>query len=266
MKIGVLVKNVPDTETKIKLTSDRSGIETQGIKYVMNPFDEYAVEAALQLKEKFKDDTTVTVMSLGPDRVVETLRTALAMGADEAVHVWDPAFEGSDMLSGAKILAKVAEKMEFDLILGGKQGIDYDSMQTCAAVAEHLGIPQVQIVIALEISDDKTSIVARRRIEGGDEVVNIKLPAVVTCEKGLNEPRYASLPGIMKAKKKEIKKIGLSDLEGLSAADVGASGSATKIVGYEPLAERAPCRMLEGEPGQQVSDLVRALREDAKVI
>jgi electron transfer flavoprotein beta subunit len=266
LKIGVLVKNVPDTESKIKLTADRSAVDEQGIKWVMSTFDEYAVEAALQLKEAFKDDTTVTVVSLGPDRVVETLRTALAMGADEAVHVWDAAFEGADMLNNAKILAKVVEPMGFDLIFGGKQGIDLDAMQTCAAVAEHLGIPQVQIVTKLDLNDDKSKLVARRRVEGGDEVVEVMIPAVVTCEKGLNEPRYASLPGIMKAKKKEIKKIGLSDLDGLSADDVGSAGSATKTVGYEPLPARSPCRMIEGEPAQQVAELVRALREDAKVI
>ena len=266
MKICVLVKNVPDTETRIRVSPDRLAIDTQGIKWVMSTFDEIAVEAGLQLKEKFKDDTTVTVISLGPDRVVETLRTALAMGADEAVHVWDPAMEGGDMLSTAKILAKVAGSMGFDIIFGGKQGIDYDSSQTCAAVAENLGIPQVQIVVAFDINDDKTGLVARRSVEGGDEVVNVKFPAVVTCEKGLNEPRYASLPGIMKAKKKEIKKITLADLDGLSEDQVGAAGSATKIIGYEPLAARPPCRMIEGDTAQQVSELVRALREDAKVI
>ena len=266
MKIVVLVKNVPDTEAKIKPTPDRTKIDTQGIKWVMNTFDEYAVEAALQLKEKFKDNSTVTVISLGPDRVLETLRTALAMGADEAVHVWDSAFEGADMLTNAKILSKVVASVGFDLIFGGKQGIDYDAAQTCAAVAEHLGIPQVQIVTKFELSDDRTTIVARRRVEGGDEVVEVKLPAVVTCEKGLNEPRYASLPGIMKAKKKEIKKVGLADLGGLTAQDVGAAGSATMVVGYETLPERPACRMIGGDPVQQVADLVRALHDEAKVI
>lgn len=266
MKIVVLVKNVPDTESKIKPTPDRTKIDTQGIKWVMNTFDEYAVEAALQFKEKFKDDTTVTVVSLGPDRVVESLRTALAMGADDAVHVWDPAFEGGDTLTNAKILARVVSALGYDLILGGKQGIDDDAAQTCAAVAEHLGIPQVQIVTKLEMNEDKKSVVARRRVEGGDEVVDVKLPAVVTCEKGLNEPRYASLPGIMKAKKKEIKKFGLSDLAGLGPQDVGAAGSATKVVGYEPLPERPPCRMIQGEPAQQAAELVRALHQDAKAI
>ncbi len=266
MKIIVLVKNVPDTESKIKPTPDRTSIDTQGIKWVMNTFDEYAVEAALQFKDKFKDDTTVTVVSLGPDRVAETLRTALAMGADTAVHVWDPAFEGGDTLNHAKILANVVSSLGYDLILGGKQGIDYDAAQTCAAVAEHLGIPQVQIVTKLEMSEDRSKLVARRRVEGGDEIVDVKLPAVVTCEKGLNEPRYASLPGIMKAKKKEIRKIGLSDLGGLTPQDVGAAGSATKVVGYAALPERSACRMIAGEPAQQAAELVRALHEEAKAI
>jgi electron transfer flavoprotein beta subunit len=266
LKIVVLVKNVPDTESKIKPTPDRKAIDTQGIKWVINTFDEYAIEAALQLKEKFKDDSTVTVVSVGPDRVVESLRTALAMGADDAVHVWDPAFEGADTLNTAKILAKVVSSLGYDLVLGGKQGIDDDAAQTCAAVAEHLGIPQVQIVTKMEMSDDKTKITARRRVEGGDEVVDVKLPAVVTCEKGLNEPRYASLPGIMKAKKKEIKKIALADLGGLSPQDVGAAGSATKVVGYETLPERPACRLIAGEPAEQAAKLVRALHEEAKVI
>jgi len=265
LKIIVLVKNVPDTESKIKPTPDRSRIDTQGIKWVMNPFDEYAVEAALQFREQFKDGTTVTAVSLGPDRVVETLRTALAMGADEAVHVWDAAFEGGDMLNHAKILAKVVDSLGFDLILGGKQGIDQDSAQTCAAVAEHLGIPQAQIVTKLEMSVDRRSLTARRRVEGGDEIVEVKLPAAITCEKGLNEPRYASLPGIMKAKKKEIKKLGLQEI-GLPASEVGAAGSTTKILSYEPLPERPPCRMIDGEPAQQVAELVRALRQDSKII
>jgi electron transfer flavoprotein beta subunit len=265
LKIIVLVKNVPDTESKIKPTPDRTKIDAQGIKWVMNPFDEYAVEAALQYRERFKDGTTVTAVSLGPDRVVETLRTALAMGADEAVHVWDAAFEGGDMLNNAKMLAKVVSSLGYDLVLGGKQGIDNDAAQTCAAVAEHLGIPQVQIVTKLEMSEDKTTLVARRRVEGGDEIVELKLPAVVTCEKGLNEPRYASLPGIMKAKKKEIKKITLQDL-GFAPGDVGAAGSATKILSYEPLPERPACRMIDGEPAQQAAELVRALRQDAKII
>jgi electron transfer flavoprotein beta subunit len=265
LKIGVLVKNVPDTESKIKLTSDQKGIEAQGIKWVMNPYDEFAVEEALQIRERLKDDTTVTIIALGPDRVVETLRTALAMGADEAIHVWDDAFEGGDSLANAKILAKCVEPMAFDLIMGGKQGIDFDSAQTLSGVAEHLGIGQVMVVTELKLADDNASVEARRRIEGADEIVSAKLPAVVGCEKGLNEPRYASLPGIMKAKKKEIKKVGLAEV-GMSAEEVGAKGANTTIVGYSPLPERAPVKMLEGEPADAAKELVRALREDAKVV
>jgi len=265
LKIGVLVKNVPDTESKIKLTADQSGIESQGIKYVMNTYDEYAVEEALLIREKLKDDTTVTAVALGPARVVESLRTALAMGADEAVHVTDAAFEGGDSLANSRVLAKALEPMGFDLILGGKQGIDYDSAQTCPALAEALGMSQAMIIISLELSDDNSKMVVRRRIEGGDEVVEVKLPAVVSCEKGLNEPRYASLPGIMKAKKKEIKTIGLADI-GLGAEQVGSAGSATKVTGYSPLPERPACKMLEGEPADMANELVRALREDSKVV
>lgn len=265
MKIGVLVKNVPDTESKIKLTADKSGIETAGIKFVMNPFDEYAVEEGLQFREKLQDGTTVTVVSLGPDRVIETLRTALAMGADEAVQISDPAFEGGDAITNAKVLAKAMQPLEFDLVLVGKQGIDYDAAQTHSALAEFLGMAQALVVTELELADDKASLEARRRVEGGDEIVSVKLPAVIACEKGLNEPRYASLPGIMKAKKKEIKTLGLADL-GLQADEVGAAGSATKITGYAPLAERPECRVIEGEAAEQAAELVRSLREDAKVV
>lgn len=242
-----------------------SDIETQGIKFVMNPYDEYAVEEALKIKEKFGGDSSVTVVSMGPDRAVETLRTALAMGADDAIHVSDPAFEGGDALANAKVLAKVIEPMGFDLILGGKQGIDFDNAQTLGAVAEYLGCAQVFIAVELEFGADDRTLVLKRRVEGGDEIVEAKLPAVISCEKGLNEPRYASLPGIMKAKKKEIKKIALGDV-GMKAEEVGASGSHTKVVRYFPLPDRPPCKMLSGEPAQVAQQLVRDLREDAKVI
>jgi electron transfer flavoprotein beta subunit len=265
LKLGVLVKNVPDTEAKIKLKSDMSDVETQGIKFVMNPYDEYAVEEALKIKEKFGGDSTVTVICMGPDRVVETLRTALAMGADDAIHISDPAFEGGDALANAKVLAKVMEPMEFDLILGGKQGIDFDRAQTLGALAEYLRFAQAFIAVEMEFTADEGVLKLTRRVEGGDEIIEVKLPAVISCEKGLNEPRYASLPGIMKAKKKEIKKIALGDT-GMNAEEVGAAGSFTKVVRYHPLPDRPPCQMLEGESAEVAQQLVRALREDAKVI
>ncbi len=263
MKIVVLVKSVPDTESKIKIAGDGMGIDPQGIKYVMNPYDEYAVEEGIRIRERLKDDSTVVALSLGPDRVVDVLRTALAMGADDAIHVGDPAFEGGDAIANARVLAEVIRPLGADLILGGKQGIDDDAAQTVPAIAEFLGIPQALIVNELKI-EGKTA-TARRRVEGGDELVELELPAALTCDKGLNEPRYASLPGIMKAKKKEIRKVTLSDIP-LEAGQVGAAGSKSKVVRYHALAERPPVKMIQGDAAQQAKELARLLREEAKVI
>jgi electron transfer flavoprotein beta subunit len=263
LKIVVLVKSVPDTESKIKITPDGSGIDAQGIKYVMNPYDEYAVEEGIRIRERQKDDTTVVAIALGPDRVVDVLRTALAMGADDAIHVSDPAFEGGDAAARARVLCEVIRPLGADLILGGKQGIDDDAAQTIPAIAEFLGVPQALIVTELKIEGRTAT--ARRRVEGGDELVELTLPAAVTCEKGLNEPRYASLPGIMKAKKKEIRKVGLADAK-LDAGQVGAAGSKTKLVRYHALPERPPVKLIPGDSAQQAKELARLLREEAKVI
>ena len=265
MKLVALIKNVPDTEAKIKINADGSGIETQGVKFVMNPYDEFAVEQALLIKEALKDDTTVTVISLGPERVVESLRTALAMGADDAIHLEDAAFEGGDSQANARVLAEVLKTISPDLVFCGRQGIDYDAAQTPVAIAEYLGIAQALVAVEFSLSDDKKTATVTRRVEGGDEIVELTLPALVSCEKGLNEPRYASLPGIMKAKKKEIKKITLADV-GLEAGQVGAAGAQSRIVAFRPLPERPPVKMIEGEVGDQAKELVRLLREEAKVV
>ena len=265
MKIVVLVKSVPDTESKIKIAADGVSIDPAGIKFVMNPYDEYAVEEGLRIRERLKTDVTVVAVSMGPDRVVEVLRTALAMGADDAVHVSDPAFEGGDAHANARVLAEAVRLVGADLVLAGKQGIDDDAALTGAAIAEHLDIPQAQLVTELTLSDDRARATARRRVEGADEMVEMTLPALVTCEKGLNEPRYASLPGIMKAKKKEIRKVGLADLP-LKPEQVGAKGSATRLIKYHGLPERPPVRMIQGDAATQAKELARLLREEAKVI
>jgi electron transfer flavoprotein beta subunit len=265
VKIVVLVKSVPDTESKIKIAADGASIDPAGIKFVMNPYDEFAVEEGLRIREKLKDDTTVVAVSMGPERAIDVLRTALAMGADDAVQVNDPAFEGGDASAHARVLAETVRALGADLILGGKQGIDDDAALTCAAIAEHLEIPQAQIVTELTLSDDRTRVTARRRVEGADEIVEMGLPAMVTCEKGMNEPRYASLPGIMKAKKKEIRRVSLADLP-LQPGQVGAAGSATRLVRYHSLPERPPVRMITGDAATQAKELARLLREEAKVI
>jgi electron transfer flavoprotein beta subunit len=264
MDIIVCLKQVPDTESKIKVNAEGTGIETEGLKWVMNPYDEYAVEEALQVKEKLGG--TVTIVCLGPDRSVEAMRTALAMGVDEAVHLNDPAFEGSDSFATAKILAKAIGGMKYDLILAGKQAVDLDASQVFGALAELLDIPYVSVVVDLEVSSDGKTATAKRETEGGmEEVVETPLPAVIAAQKGLNEPRYASLPGIMKAKKKEIKKLDLAAL-GLSADEVGEKGAKLKTKNFRLPPERQAGKKIEGEPAEMAAELAKLLREEAKLI
>ncbi len=266
MKIVVIIKQVPDTETKIKVKADGSGIETDGIKYVISPYDEYAIEEGLRMKEKLADDSTVTVVSVGPDRAIESIRTTLAMGADDAIHVNDPQLEGGDSLATARVLAKAIKDHGFDIIFAGKQAIDLDQAQVGSAVAELLDIPQVNVVAKFDLAADKAKATVSRRIEGADELVEVSLPALLTCEKGLNEPRYASLPGIMKAKKKPVKQVDLAAL-GLNPSEVGTAGSHVKILKWLPLPERQAGKILKGmETEAAVKELVRLLREEAKVI
>ena len=264
MNIIVCMKQVPDTESKIKIAPDGNGIDTEGIKYVMNPFDEYAVEEALKIKEKLGG--SVTIVCMGPDRATEAIRTALAMGADKGVHLNDPAFEGSDSLGTAKLLAKAIGTLDYDLILCGKQAVDEDNAQVYAALAELLNIPHVSVVTNLEIGEDGKSAVAQREVEGGaKEIVEASLPAVIAAQKGLNEPRYASLPGIMKAKKKTIDKLDLAAVD-FGADEVGIAGSKVKNSDYTLPPERAAGKVLEGEVEEITPEVVRLLREEAKVI
>jgi electron transfer flavoprotein beta subunit len=263
VNVVVCMKQVPDTETLIKIKPDGSGIVTDDIKYVMNPYCEFAVEEALRIKEKFGGQAILVTM--GPQRAVEALRTGLAMGADRSIHLNDPAFEGADGLATAKALAEVIKKETFDLILCGKQAVDDDLAQVGPSLAELLNLPHATLITKLELLPDKKKAKVEREVEGGREVVEVNLPAVFTCQKGLNEPRYASLPGIMKAKKKEVKLIDLAAL-GIPADQVGAAGSKTKILRYTRPPSRPPGKVLSGEVLDAAKNLVRLLREEAKVI
>jgi electron transfer flavoprotein beta subunit len=264
MDLIVCMKQVPDTETKIKINPQSTGILTEGIKYIMNPYDEYAVEEALKIREKLGG--TVTVVSLGPDRATEAIRTALAMGVDEGVHLNDPAFEGSDSLTTATILARVIKDMKYDLILTGKQAVDFDCSQVFGCLAELLELPYVSVVVGLEVSSDGRSATVKRETEGGvQEIIQTSLPAVIAAQKGLNEPRYASLPGIMKAKKKVIKQVNLATI-GLNADEVGVKGSKLKTKNYRLPPERKAGKKIEAEPYQAVAELVRMLHAEAKLI
>ena len=263
MNIIVCMKQVPDTEALIKIKSDGSGIITDDIKYVMNPYCEFAVEEALKIKEKFGGQAIL--VTLGPQRAVETLRTGLAMGADRSIHLNDPAFEGGDGFATAKALAEAIKKETFDLILCGKQAVDDDMAQVGPSLAELLNLPHVTLITKLEISADQKKAKVEREIEGGKEVIEVSLPAVFTCQKGLNEPRYASLPGIMKAKKKEVKAFNQAAL-GLPPDQVGAAGSKAKILKYTPPPSRPPGKIISGEVIDAAKNLVKLLREEAKII
>jgi electron transfer flavoprotein beta subunit len=260
MNIVVCVKQVPDTETKIRVKSDASGIETNDIKWVLNPYDEFAVEEALKLRDKLADGSTVTAVTLGPNaRVTEVLRTVLAMGADNAVVVDGP--DNLDSNTVAKALAEVVKKEGFGIVFTGKQAIDDDCAQVSQLLAEYLSVPHSTVIIKFELAGDKSSATLEREVEGGaKEVIQVQLPAVVGANKGLNTPRYASLPGIMKAKKKEIKEHAYSSL-GLGAAEQKIS-----YKGFQLPPPRPSGKILSGAAGEQAAQLAKLLREEAKVI
>jgi electron transfer flavoprotein beta subunit len=248
LNIAVCLKQVPSTETRVKVGSDGKHIDPAGVQLVINPYDEYALEEALKLKESGGGE--VTVFSVGGAGVVAAIRNALAMGADKAVLLKTEA--ELDNLAVAKLLAAEFGGKGFDLILLGKQSVDDDAGQVGPMLAELLKLPCATVVVKLEIDGDKGR--ASREIEGGTEMVEFSLPAVVTAQKGLNEPRYASLKGIMAAKKKPVEE-----------KPVEALAPAAEIQSLEPPPERAAGRIV-GEGAEAVDELVRVLREEAKVI
>ena len=262
MDIVVLVKQVPDTESLIQIADDGVSIKTQDIKWIMNPYDELAVEEALQIKEA--QGGTVTILSLGPAKAIEAIRTALAMGADQGVHICDPVAEGSDALAIAKLLAAALKDLPCDLIIAGHRAVDEDNYQVAAAVAEFMDIPQISMVNKAEVSEGK--ITCHRTIEGGTVVMEATLPALFTTQRGLNEPRYASLPGIMKAKKKSVDVKTVADL-GVDAGSVGAGNRKVKIKALNLPPERQAVRMIEAEgAADKAAELLKILHEEIKVI
>lgn len=264
MNIIVCLKQVPDTEAQIRVAPDGKAIVTQDIKWVMNPYDEYGVEEALRLKEKFGGE--VTVVGLGPKRVTESIRTALAMGADKGVLISDDALEGSDGLATAKALAAAIKDLDYDLIFTGQRGVDDDMGVVGTALAEILGIPNLSVIVKVEVAEDGKSVKVHRPVEGQVLVIESALPALITTQKGLNEPRYASLPGIMKAKKKPLEEKTLADL-GLDPAEFGEGGRKVKIIQLTPPPERQSGRIVEGEtPEEKASGLAKLLHEEAKII
>lgn len=262
MEIVVLIKQVPDTEALIQIAEDKVSIKTANIKWVLNPYDELAVEEALRIREA--QGGTVTILSVGPQRTAEAIRTALAMGADKGVLIDDPAAEGSDSLATARILSAALKEIPYDLIIAGQRAVDDDNYQVGSAVAEFLNIPQISQVIKEEISDGK--IKCERVIEGGTVVVEASLPVLFTTQRGLNEPRYTSLPGIMKAKKKPLDIKTIADI-GVDSGTVGPANAKVKTIALNFPPERKPGRMIEGDSvAAMAAELVKALHEESKVI
>jgi electron transfer flavoprotein beta subunit len=258
MKILVAVKQVPDTATQVKISADPKAIETAGVTWIVSPYDEFAVEEALRIKEK-RGQGEVVAVSLGPDRAKEALRSCLAMGCDRAIHVNDPALAAADTLVTARALAAVIKQEAPALVLFGRQAIDDDMGAVAAQVAELLGWACASWIMEEAVDADAKSIRVGRQVEGGLEVFELPLPAIVSAQKGLNEPRYPTLKGIMGAKRKEIKDVKASDL-GV------ASEPQLTLTTLEALPPRPPGRIIQGDVPTSVKELVRALREDAKAV
>lgn len=248
MKIAVCVSHVPDTATKVKIADDGKTINPDGVTYIVNPYDEIAIEEALKTKEKVGGE--VVVISLGTDANKETIKKALAMGVDSGILLKDSEFR--DSVSLAKALAEEIKAQEAELVFFGRQAVDYDNSITGQLTAEYLGYNCVSVVTDFNLEGNK--ITAEREIEGGKEVVETTLPAVITAQKGLNEPRYASLKGIMAAKRKTIEE-----------KDAASFDNKIEVLQMKKPEGKQPGKII-GSDASAVSELVRLLKEEAKVI
>jgi len=249
MELIVCMKRVPDSAAKIRVAGDQKGIDESGVEYVISPYDEIALECAIQIKEKHGG--SVTVVCLGPPEATKEIRQALAMGADKAIHIKDPGGSRGP-LGVSKVLAETLRGRTFDVLLFGKQAIDSDNCAVGIMVAQLLDLPVVSLVTDVEIADGKGTV--EREAEGGTEVVEVQLPAVFTAQRGLVEPRYPSIKGIMMAKKKPVEEVDAPEPSGL-----------LKVEKLSPPPEREGGKIV-GEGKDAVPELVRLLRQEAKVV
>lgn len=261
MKILVFLKHVPDTETKIKLAGGGAQLDEADFKYMVNPYDEFAIEEAIQLKSKVGAEEVI-VASLGPARVQEAIRKGLAMGADRGIWVNSEGVDPTslDSLVVARSLASVAQEEAPDIVLLGQKAIDDDAGHVGPMLAELIDAPHVQVVNQVEVKADKSGLEISREVEGGmTEVYSASFPVVLGAHKSLNEPRFPSLPGIMKAKKKPLKEI--------KFADTQAGQPTTRVRKYALPPEKQPGKVFKGQPVEQmVKEVVGLLRSEAKVI
>lgn len=267
MNIVVLMKQVPDTESELEINENGTGIDNEDVKTVINPYDEYAIEEALLIKEK-DGEGTVTLISVGPDSVPEAIRVAYAMGVDEAIHVNDEiddeVYGGVDAFTTAKIITAALKDVEYDLIIAGQRAVDGDNYQVPAIIAETLSIPMITGVVHQEIAGD--TITCKQLIEGGTATVKTTLPAIFTAQKGLNEPRYPAFRAIMKAKKKDFEEKELDDI-GIDESTVGADNALVKVRNLVLAPERSGGMIIEGaSAAEKAAGLVRLLKEERQVL
>ncbi len=258
MNIVVLIRQTPDTETKIKIGAQSNKIDTGSITWIINPYDEFAIEKALKIKEKINAGEVI-LLACGPGRTEEAIRQGLAMGADRAVFIKDDSLEYTDSYMISKLLASELKNMQFDLVLSGKKLIDIESSQVPVFIAEELELTHVSFVMKVtEVDALNKKIVCDREADGAHEIIEVQLPALITCDRGEDIPRYASITGIMKAKKKEIL---VKSPDPNLVKDIR-----TEIVNLELPPSRKETKIFEGEIPEKVSALVKALREEAKII
>jgi electron transfer flavoprotein beta subunit len=257
MNIIALIKQTFDTEAKIIL--DPNGkIDASAVNLILNPYDEFAVEEAVQLKEKYGGE--VTVITFGGAKAPEALRYAMAMGADKALHIDDAALADADEWGVAQVLSKAVSTLSYDLILAGRIAVDDGSSQVAVRVAEALNLPVVSTVTKLTV--DSRQATALREIDGGTETVELELPAVITVQKGINEPRFPSIPSIMKAKKKELKTAAPQDF----GVEAEQTASKMKLIEYTLPAPRQAGRILSGNPSAVAGELAKILSLEEKIL
>jgi electron transfer flavoprotein beta subunit len=255
----VCISHVPDTESRIKIAAGGKKIDEAGLKFIVSPYDEFALEAAVRLKEAKGGD--VTVLTFGPDRAQQALREALARGANKAMHVKGESGD-ADSLGIAKVLAAAIKSIPHDVVFLGKQGVGTDNGLVGPMLAELLGYPQVNVVTELEFGDGKVT--AHREIEGAEEILEASVPVIITAQKGLNEPRYAKLQGIMAAKKVAIDVKSISDL-GLDESDV--LNKRVNVVSLELPAEKSGGRKIDGsDPKAAAAEIVKYIKDEAKAL
>jgi electron transfer flavoprotein beta subunit len=264
MKILVCLKQVPDHDSAFRINAEKTWVEEENLTYQINDYDRYALEESLRIKDA--NGSEVVVISVGPERVTKALRTSLAMGADRAIHVNDPGVEGSDALGIARILHAAAAGESFDLVLAGLQSEDDNRAQVGPMLARFLGVPCATGIVGLDLAENGQSIRVQRELEENHlQVVDLPLPALVTVQTGINEPRYASLKGIMAAKKKEIRNVKIFDLS-LAADRVGRAGARTKVMEFAPPPKGKGGEILEGTTEEIVTELVQRIRKKTGVL